>query len=245
MAYFHFVSHKDYAKRIIQMGEFPRRVHTVGALGLEGISRLKLLSRKELEKQLGFKILNRTALVTFHPVTMERNAASGQIQSLLQAIKLCGLNAIFTMPNSDAENKVITSAISEYVLDNPESARFVISLGQLKYLSLLQYVDLMIGNSSSGLIETIPFKLPVVNIGNRQKGRIKPENVLDSGYDKESICSAVRKVFSASFKKRICRLKNPFGGKFVASRIKNRLKNEDLSNSIKGFYDLSTLKCQK
>jgi UDP-N-acetyl-D-glucosamine 2-epimerase, UDP-hydrolysing len=238
MAYLHFVAHKDYARRLMQMGEAPGRVCSVGSLGLEGIRRLKLLNKNELENVLGFRIQDRTALVTYHPVTHEKNAASLHIHNLLCAIKACKLNVIFTLPNADPENISIVSAISKYVQNNPRSARYFTSLGQLKYLSLMKYVDLMIGNSSSGLIETIPFKLPVVNIGNRQKGRIRPANVIDCGYCRNLIITAVKKALSSDFKRKLDVMENPFGSKSVAKRIKNKLKNVKIDNIVKGFCDL-------
>ncbi len=238
MAYLHFASHKIYAKRVMQMGESPDRVFNFGAPALDNINKLRLLSKGELEKSLGFKIDKNTAIVTFHPVTMKKGKAREDIRNLLLALKSAGLKIIFTMPNADAENKVIINEIARYVKDNPDNSKFFASLGQIQYLSLMKYAVLMLGNSSSGIIEAPSFKLPVVNIGDRQKGRIRAKNVIDSREDAVSIGKAIAKARSASFRRSLKTMKNPLTGHSVSKRIKNVLRTADLTVIKKGFYDL-------
>ncbi|MFH1428301.1 MAG: UDP-N-acetylglucosamine 2-epimerase [Candidatus Margulisiibacteriota bacterium] len=238
MAYLHFVSHKDYARRVIQMGEDPKRVFNYGAPGLDSIKALKLLSKDELEKYLDFKLDKNTALVTYHPVTMEKGSTKEQINNLLLALDKSDLRIVFTMPNADPENDIIFKKIETFVQKNPDKSRCYTSLGQLRYLSLMQYAGVMIGNSSSGIIEAPSFQLPVVNIGSRQKGRIRAENVIDTPADPSAIARAIKKALSPVFQKNIKTLKNPFGNGTASVRIKDELKGIDLSNLQKGFYDL-------
>ncbi|MFH1582028.1 MAG: UDP-N-acetylglucosamine 2-epimerase [Pseudomonadota bacterium] len=238
MAYLHFAAHKDYARRIIQMGEDPKRVFNCGAPGLDSIRGLKLLSKKQLEKDLGFKLGKDVALVTFHPVTMEKGTAICHIKNLLKALDVSGLRMIFTMPNADAENKVISSMIMKFVKNNPDRACAFISLGQLRYLSLMKEVGLMAGNSSSGILEAPSFKLPVVNIGSRQDGRLKPINVIDCRGDMRSILAAIRCALSANFLSEIKNVRNPFDGGSSSKKIKNVLKHFRLTSPRKAFLDL-------
>jgi UDP-hydrolysing UDP-N-acetyl-D-glucosamine 2-epimerase len=238
MAFIHFAAHEDYAQRIIQMGEDPGRVFNCGAPGLDSIRNLKLLSRKQLEKDLNFKPEKEVALVTFHPVTMEKGSAARQTKNLLQALDESGLRMIFTMPNADAENSAIFKQIASYVKKHSGKAKLVKSLGQLKYLSLLKHVGLMIGNSSSGIIEAPSFKLPVVNVGSRQRGRIRAKNVIDTACESASIKRTIRRARSKSFGASLKALKNPFGDGRASRRIKNVLKRADLKTVAKGFYDL-------
>lgn len=243
MANIHFPVTDQYAKKIIQMGESPDLVFNYGAPGLDNIYRLSLMTKPELEKSLGFKFGEKTALVTYHPVTLEINSAEEQIINLLEAVKEFNLKVIFTKANADTYGRVINQKIEEFVKTNPEQYRLFESLGQIRYLSTLKYIDLMIGNSSSGLLETPSFKLPVVNIGDRQKGRIRAKNVIDVGYSKEEIKRGIEKALSVEFANYISDLINPYDkyadGK-VSWRIKEKLKEIDLSNGLikKSFFDI-------
>ncbi|MFA5839229.1 MAG: UDP-N-acetylglucosamine 2-epimerase [Candidatus Margulisiibacteriota bacterium] len=238
MAYLHFVSHAEYGQRVIQMGEDPTRVFNFGAPGLDNLKKLKLLSKTELENQLGFTLGQDVALVTFHPVTLEKGSAKVQIDNLLLALSKSGMRIIFTMPNADNENDSIIRAIDKYIQSSHGLAKGFQSLGQLRYFSLMQHVGMMVGNSSSGIIEAASFRLPVVNVGDRQKGRLKPANVIDVAASWESILKGVAKAQSPQFIKSIAGLTNPFWHGNVSSKIKNKLKTYDFSNIKKRFIDL-------
>ena len=239
MAQWHFVSHEEYRRRVIQMGEDPRRVFNCGALVLDNLQRLTLLGKNQLEKDLRITIDQKTTLVTYHPATLEKGSTKEQIKNLFDAFRESGLKIIFTMPNADPENRIIAQAIRSFEKTYPLDVKVFVSLGQRRYLSLLRYIGLMIGNSSSGLIEAASFRLPVVNIGNRQKGRVRPKNVIDVDNDAKSIRSAIHKACSVRFRKSLSHLKNPFGDGRASPRIKNILKKYCLDGSIKKhFYDL-------
>ncbi|NQT32340.1 MAG: UDP-N-acetylglucosamine 2-epimerase (hydrolyzing) [Candidatus Omnitrophica bacterium] len=239
MASIHFPAAKDYADRIIRMGELPRRVFAFGAPGLDSIRGLNLLTKKELEESLGLKMESPTAVVTYHPVTLERGTASAQMDELVSALDEFDMRIIFTMPNADTGHKVITGKIRKYAEKNKKRVKVFTSLGQIRYLSLLKHADLMIGNSSSGIVEAPSLKLPVVNIGDRQKGRIKPGNVIDCGYSSREIKKAVKKALSSTFIGSLAKLKNPYGKGNVSVRIKDRLKKVKLGEELikKEFFD--------
>lgn len=224
MANLHFVAHKDYAARVIRMGEDPKTVFNYGAPGLDNLRKLTLMSKKNIERSLNFKIDKDVALVTFHPVTLEKGKAQEHIKNLLKALNRSGLRVVFTMPNADAENNIIFKEIKKYVRANPMRARAFGSLGQLKYLSLMKYAALVVGNSSSGLMEAPSLKIPVVNIGTRQEGRLKAANVIDSGYTADSILRAIRKATSKKFRTIAKRTSNPFSKKDTSRNIKRVLK---------------------
>ncbi len=232
MAHLHFVTHEKNAERIIQMGEESSRIFNVGAPGLDNIHRLSLLSQRELEKRIDFKLDEQTALVTFHPVTMQKGSAKKQVQELLLALKKLGIRCLFTMPNADPENSVIRREIKVFVKTFKDRSKAVESLGSLRYLSLMQYVALMVGNSSSGIIEAPSFKLPVVNIGDRQKGRLRAANVIDVPNHSDAIIRGIKKAYSLKFRQRLKNLKNPYGEGIASERIKEKLK----SISLEGLY---------
>lgn len=238
MAHWHFVAHKQYAKRVVQLGENPNRVFCVGAVGLDSIKRTKLLDKNELERQLGFSINNNTALVTYHPVTLEKSMAARHIKSLLKALEQFNFQYIFTIPNADAENTKIFKALKRFMQRHP-SAKIYASLGTQKYFSLMKYAGLMIGNSSSGVIEAPSFKLPVVNIGSRQIGRLMFDNVINCSDDAGLIQRAIKKALSISFREKCRQLKkSDLDQGSTSKKIKNLLKRVTLSDLVKGFYDL-------
>lgn len=242
MASFHFPATEFYKKRIIQMGENPDRVFNYGMAGLDNIYRLDLLSRKKLEQKLNFQFDKKTAIITYHPVTLESNTAEEQIDNLLKAIDKSDINAIFTKSNADNQGRIINKKIKEYV-EKSEKHIFVDNLGQLKYLSVLKYADLMIGNSSSGLTEAPSFKLPVVNIGDRQKGRVKADNVIDCKYKTAEIEKSIDKAVSKEFNNSLTNMINPYDkyedGK-TSFKVKEKLKEIKLEDKIlkKDFYDI-------
>jgi len=243
MATYHFPATEKYKKRIIQMGEQSERVFNYGMAGLDNIYKLDLLSKKELESSLNFKLYRKTALVTYHPVTLDDNSTEENINNLLSALDQFELNVIFTKSNADTGGRIINQKIAEYVDMNSDKSIFVDSLGQLRYLSALKYVDLMIGNSSSGITEAPSFKLPVVNIGDRQKGRVKAENIIDTNNSFSEITKSIKIALSTEFKQQLSNLTNPYDkyqdGR-TSEKIKNKLKAIPLNNNIlkKEFKDI-------
>lgn len=240
MSHLHFVAISEYKKRVIQLGENPKRVFNVGGMGIENIKRLKLLNKREFEKSIDFRLNKRNILVTFHPVTLEKQTAKEQFGELLNAIdELKDTNIIFTKANSDTDGRVINQMIDKYVLKNKDKSVAFTSLGQLRYLSALQYVDMVVGNSSSGLAEAPSFKIATINIGDRQKGRIKAKSVIDSIPDKVHILRAMKKVYSKDFQSELKYVKNPYGNGKTSKKIIEVVKNVDLKNILKkSFYDL-------
>ena len=240
MSHLHFTATNEYKNRVIQLGEHPSRVFNVGGMGIENIKRLKLLSKDEFEKSIEFKLNSKNILVTFHPVTLENSTAKEQFQQLLDAIdELEDTNIIFTKANSDTDGRVINQMIDEYVTKNFQKSVQFTSLGQLRYLSALQYVDAVVGNSSSGLAEAPSFKIGTINIGDRQKGRIKASSVIDCEPNKDSILKSFEKLYSKEFQETLKTTINPYGDGYASKKIVEILKNVDLKNILKkSFYDL-------
>ena len=240
MSHLHFTATEEYKNRVIQLGEDPSRVFNVGGMGIENIKRLELLNKKEFEKSIEFKLNSKNILVTFHPVTLENSTAQEQFKELLDAIdELEDTNIIFTKANSDTDGRVINQMIDEYVTKNSNKSIVFTSLGQLRYLSALQYVDAVVGNSSSGLAETPSFKIGTINIGDRQKGRIKASSVIDCEPNKDSILKSFEKLYSKEFQETLKTTINPYGDGCASKRIVEILKNVDLKNILKkSFYDL-------
>jgi len=241
MSYLHFTSTKEYRQRVIQLGEHPDRVFHVGAIGIENINKFKLLSKKELEEDIGFVFGKRTILVTYHPVTLERNTSKEQFQNLLNAFdEIDNLKIIFTKANSDTDGRIINKMIDEYVRDNKEKAIGFTSMGQIRYLSTMKYVDAVVGNSSSGIIEAPTFKVPTVNIGDRQKGRIQADTIINCKPIKNEIIVSLEKALSEDFKDKIRYAENPYGDGDVSYKIINVIKKE-LSQNVnlkKKFYNI-------
>lgn len=240
MSHLHFTATEEYKNRVIQLGEHPSRVFNVGGMGIENIKRLKLLSKDEFEKSIEFKLNSKNILVTFHPVTLENSTAKEQFQQLLDAIdELEDTNIIFTKANSDTDGRVINQMIDEYVTKNFHKSVQFTSLGQLRYLSALQYVDAVVGNSSSGLAEAPSFRIGTINIGDRQKGRIKASSVIDCEPNKDSILKSFEKLYSKEFQETLKTTINPYGNGCASKKIVEILKNVDLKNILKkSFYDL-------
>lgn len=240
MSHLHFTATEEYRKRVIQLGERPSRVFNVGAPGLDNIFYLNLLSKEDFEASIDFKLNKKNLLITFHPVTLERDTAEAQFSNLLDAIDpLENTNFIFTKPNSDTNGRIIIEQIDNYVSKNSSRACAFVSLGQLRYLSALKHVDLVMGNSSSGLTEAPSFKVPTINIGDRQKGRIKAKSVLNCGPETKDIIAVMEKAFSLEFQNGLKAVENPYGGKGASMKIVNLLKKVNLDNIVKkSFYDI-------
>jgi len=244
MSVFHFASVDLYAKRIIQMGENPKNVFCVGAIGLDNINNIKLLTCEELSKITKIDFMKKNvALLTYHPVTLEAYVdAEQQIQEVLQALLKTDLLILITMPNADSARIVIYKKIESYIKQYPNKFKLIKNLGQKGYLSAMQYARMMIGNSSSGIIEGASFKLPVVNVGDRQSGRFRPQNVIDCGCSQQDILKAIERALSKEFNESIAQLENLYGDGHTADRIVKALEKLDFSNKTqylkKGFYDL-------
>lgn len=240
MSHLHFTATEEYKNRVIQLGEHPNRVFNVGGMGIENIKRFKLLSKEEFEKSIDFKLNKKNLLVTFHPVTLENSTAKNQFQELLEAVdELKDTHIIFTKANSDTDGRVINTMIDEYISKNSHKSICFASLGQLRYLSALQFVDAMVGNSSSGLAEAPSFQIGTINIGDRQKGRIKANSVIDCEPNKESIQKVFEKLYSKDFQELLKSVQNPYGNGCASQKIIEVLKTADLENILKkSFFDI-------
>lgn len=244
MSQLHFPGCEIYRERIIQMGEEPDRVFNYGDIGIENINKMQYLSCKQLEEELKLSLHKPYACVTFHPVTMEKGSASEQVSELLNAITYFDdMFFVFTKANADLEGKVINEFIDQYVEKKPNCIAFQ-SLGSKRYLSLLKESDMIIGNSSSGIIEAPSFKIPTINIGNRQKGRLRAESVIDCECSTQDIIDAIKKARSNMFREKVKNVVNPYGdgntSELIVYEIKKFLSKEKYI--AKHFYDLKGIK---
>lgn len=239
MSHLHFTATEEYRQRVIQLGEQPERVFNVGGMGIENIHRLTLLSKADFEAAIHFKLARKNLLVTFHPVTLEDTTAKQQFGELLAALdELTDTHLIFTKANSDTDGRIINQMIDDYVANNPTKAVGFTSLGQLRYLSALQYVDAVVGNSSSGLIEAPSFNIGTINIGDRQTGRIKADSVIDCAPEKNAIAKAIAKLYTPDFQQQLQQVSNPYGTGCASKDIVPMLKQAKLERLLKKeFYD--------
>jgi UDP-hydrolysing UDP-N-acetyl-D-glucosamine 2-epimerase len=240
LSFLHFTSTEVYRKRVIQLGEEPSRVFNVGAIGLDNIENLSLYTREELAKTLGIKLHEKFVLVTYHPVTLDKQSSAAHFQSLLNVLaQQKDLQIIFTMPNADSDSRVIIQLIQRFVNDHAGNAYFFTSMGQRNYLSALKHCYAVIGNSSSGIIEAPSFGVPVVNIGDRQKGRVIADNIIQTDADEQSISFAISKINAGATREKAAQASNPYRQKDTAPQIKEHIKNFGKINSLKkSFYDL-------
>tara|TARA_R100000935_G_C2829251_1_gene164082 strand:+ start:308 stop:1465 length:1158 start_codon:yes stop_codon:yes gene_type:complete len=239
MSYLHFASTETYRQRIIQLGEHPDRVFNVGAIGLDSIKNLELLKKEEFEHSINFKLAKKNILVTFHPVTLESKSAEAQFKSILDVLEtLEETHFIFTHANSDKNGRVINQMIELFVEENMDKAVAFKSLGHLRYLSALQFIDVVMGNSSSGIIEVPYFNIPTINIGDRQKGRILSESVIQAEPTVESITFAIENAFHPTFRKQIKRQQKLYGSGNAVEKIMYVLQNYNVDNLKKPFYDI-------
>ena len=240
MSHLHFTSTEEYRKRVIQLGENPDRVFNVGAIGVENIKKGSFLSKEELENSLGFKLGDKSLLVTFHPVTLETCTAREQCDNLLEVLaRHPEYRIIFTLPNSDTDGRVIIDCIKDFVAKNEDRAIAFKSLGKLRYLSALKYVSAAIGNSSSGILEVPSFGIPTLDIGDRQKGRIAAKSVVHCGTSTEEIEQGFRLIFSEAIQSASKLRSNPYEKEGTTDMIVSQLKTYPLENLIqKSFYNL-------
>jgi len=245
MAVLHFAAHEVYAGRIVQMGEDPRRVFVVGALGLDAIRSTPLLSRDVLGERTGVDFSRPVALMTYHPVTLDAyDAAARQVTEVVEALLATDLTVLATMPNTDTGSGQVYEVIRSYAGRFPGRIRLVKNLGSQAYLSAMRYARVMVGNSSSGILESASFQLPVVNVGDRQAGRVRPCNVIDCPCDRRAIGRALARALSEEFRDSLVGLVSPYGDGRAAMRI-GRIIEETLQRGMdgmlkKGFYDLAS-----
>ena len=241
MSHLHFTATEEYKNRVIQLGEHPNRVFNIGGMGIENINRLKLLSKDEFEKAINFKLNKKNLLITFHPVTLEKKTSQVHFQELLDAIdELEDTSYIFTKANSDSDGKIINKMIDKYVSKNMHRSVAFSSLGQLRYLSSMCHVDAIIGNSSSGITEAPSFKIGTINIGERQKGRIKASSVIDCSPHQESIKNALKYLYSNKFQTLLKKTENPYGKGNSSKKVVKVLKTKLDENLLKkSFYNLN------
>lgn len=242
LSYFHFTSTEEYKKRVIQLGESPARVNVVGGLGVENIKSQSLLPKGEFAKYVNIEEGKPYAMVTFHPVTLDDSENAGyQVDEMLKAInEFPNINFLITKANADANGRIINQKIDEYVSLN-EHARAFTSLGMKRYLSGLKYAAFVLGNSSSGILEAPSFGIPTVNIGDRQKGRIQSDSVINCEPLKVSIVAAIEKAMNVEYRKRAKQTINPYGKGNASEKIIKFLKSNKNFKNInlkKNFYDL-------
>ncbi len=239
MSYLHFTSTDVYRKRVIQLGESPNRVFNVGSIAIDSIRNIKLLDEKSFEESIGVKLKRKNILITFHPVTLENQTGGEQFKEILKSLDVLeDVLLIFTKPNSDKGGSVIIEMIDKYVTENHNKAISFTSMGQLRYLSALQYMDVVVGNSSSGIYEVPIFKKPTINIGDRQKGRLMPESVINCAPKSENITEALQLAFSGDFIKKTQNLKNIYGDGNTTSYIMKVLETAQIKSIKKTFHDL-------
>jgi GDP/UDP-N,N'-diacetylbacillosamine 2-epimerase (hydrolysing) len=238
MSHLHFVAAMEYRQRVIQLGEDPERVFLVGGLGVDKIEKLDLLGREALEDAIGFKLGDKNLLITFHPVTLENSTSAEQMKELLCALEtLKDTHLIFTMPNADTGGRVLIAMIEQFVANRP-TARAYTSLGELRYLSCIRHVDGVVGNSSSGLTEVPSFGKGTVNIGDRQRGRLKAASVIDCKPDRVAIGAALHQLYSPAFRATLAAVRNPYGEGGASEKIVRLLKDYPLEFILKkSFHD--------
>ena len=240
MSHFHFVAAEEYKKRVIQLGEQPKNVFNVGTLGIENIKNTNLFDKRTLEKNIDFKFGKRNLLITFHPITLEPERSRIHMLNLLDCLAIQKeTNLIFTYPNADKEGRELINIINEFCKKNPYAKAYK-SLGQKRYFSCIKFVDGVIGNSSSGLIEVPSFLKGTINIGSRQKGRLRSKSIIDCEPNKKDILKAINLLFSDSFQNNLKTVKNVYGDGNTSSSIIDLVKSFKLDKSIlkKKFYEI-------
>ena len=240
MSHIHFVSTQKYKKKVIQLGEKPSSVHLVGALGIEGIKKNDYLNRSELKKKLGITFNRYNLLTTFHPVTLEHNTSKKQFKNILNALKkVKNTNIFFTKTNSDTNGRIINELIDKFVKNDPKKYYSFKSLGSKNYYSIVSEVDCVLGNSSSGILEVPSFKIPTINIGDRQLGRIQAKSIFNCKPKTNEIIKLLRSLLLNKKKKKLKNIKNPYDYGIASDKIISVLKKSKLKNVLKkNFYEI-------
>lgn len=238
-SHLHFTSTEVYRKRVIQLGEHPDMVFNVGAIGLDSIKNLELFDTEGFEKSINFKLKKKNVLITYHPVTLEKEASIQTFENILTAVEELGdVGLIFTHANSDKNGRIINKMIAEYVEAHMDKSVAFKSLGQLRYLSALQFVDFVIGNSSSGMTEVPAFHIPTINIGDRQKGRINCESVINSTHTLEDIRKSITFALNKQFREKIQQQEMLYGNGTAAEKILKIIKEHNHIPIKKSFYNI-------
>jgi len=242
MASLHFTAAEAYQNRVIQMGEQPSSVFNYGAPGLDAIHTMRFMSKSELEKDLNFNMLGPIFLVTYHPVTWTKNKGIQALMELFNALEnLEHATVVWTGANADAQGQKINALVDEWRKKSSLNIKFVTSLGSKRYLSMMALADVVLGNSSSGIIEAPAMGTPTVNIGSRQKGRLRSPSVIDSQEDQASITTALNKALSDYFQVLAQQKVSVYGCGQTAKLISNKLAEFPFDQSIgKTFYDISS-----
>ena len=236
MSHIHFVAAEEYRNRVIQLGENPELVFNVGGLGVDAISKTKLLTKEEFERKRGVSFSKKNLLITFHPVTLEAGSAEKQMDELLSALEnLTETTLIFTLPNADTGGLSIISKIEKFVEDHANAYSFK-SFGQIDYFSCINLVDGVIGNSSSGLMEVPSFRKGTINIGDRQKGRLLASSVISVEPFKEDIKKGISKLYSETFKAILVNSENPNGDMGSADKIHRIIKDIEIEGLLKKTF---------
>ena len=241
MSHLHFVAAPEYQKRVHQLGENSKNIFLVGGLGVDAMHSLSLLNKGDLEKSLNYKFGKKNLLITLHPETLEKNQTSkDQIIELLSALKeVKDTKFIFTLPNADTNNREITKMIEKFHAEHPSVSKIFPSLGQLRFLSTLKFIDGIVGNSSSGLTEAPSFKIGTINLGDRQTGRLKAKSVIDSNFEKKKILKSIKTIYTKSFQRNLSSVVNPYGKPGASKKILKTIKEISLENILKKkFHDL-------
>ena len=241
MSHLHFVAAPEYQKRVHQLGENSKNIFLVGGLGVDAMHSLSLLNKGDLEKSLNYKFGKRNLLITLHPETLEKKKTStDQIIELLSALEeVKDTKFIFTLPNADTNNRKITKMIEKFHAEHPSVSKIFPSLGQLRFLSTLKFIDGIVGNSSSGLTEAPSFKIGTINLGERQTGRLKAKSVIDSNFEKKKILRSIKTLYTKSFQRNLSSVVNPYGKPGASKKILKTIKEISLENILKKkFHDL-------
>jgi GDP/UDP-N,N'-diacetylbacillosamine 2-epimerase (hydrolysing) len=243
MAHLHFTTTDEYRRRVIQLGEHPERVFNVGAFGLEGINRTEELSRSTLEQRLGQSLEGRTLLVTYHPETHSLGASRETLNAILEVLDdFADAKLIFTLSNADEGGRLINKIIRDYVTQNPNRSVVHANLGQQALFSLMRHIDGVVGNSSSGIIEAPSFNIGTVNIGDRQKGRVRGASIIDCRATQSDVGRALRTLLSEEFRREVANMVSPYKGGDVSGLVNQILKTTQLRTLVKKrFFDLNVM----
>jgi UDP-hydrolysing UDP-N-acetyl-D-glucosamine 2-epimerase len=241
LSHLHFATTEAHGRRVVQMGEEPWRVTVCGAPALDGLEDQPRLTPAEIERRFSIALTPTPLLVTFHPVTLEYEDTARQVAELLGALEDSKLPVVFTAPNADTAGRVVRAEVEKFVASR-QNAWLVENFGQQAYFSMFRHAAAMVGNSSSGIIEAGSFGLPVVNIGNRQSGRVRGANVIDVDGKRAAILAAIQRAVSPEFREKLRDAKNPYriAGTNAADLILNRLKTVSVDDRLlcKRFHDL-------
>lgn len=246
MSHLHFPCTEVYRNRIIQMGERPECVFNVGALAVENVKTIDFTSREDLSKDIGIDLAEDYAVVTFHPVTLEEDSGVEQFDQLLGAIKeFPNMKFIITKANADAGGMCINQKIDDFAEEH-DNVVAVTSLGVKRYLSAVKECAVVIGNSSSGIIEAPCLHVPTVNVGDRQKGRMMPGSVLCCEPNRDAIVEAVKKATSPGFRESVKTMENPFGDGTASEKMVEVMRMAFAQRGeidvMKSFYDIEVSK---